>query len=228
MKIKSGALAGQLSGSVGSLTASRNRYGAYLRARTIPINPATAYQLAQRARLAAASKLWRGRPDDIKKAWEAWAATHPITDAFGDRQILSGAAALTQINLRRLLYGSSLDDAIPVAAPPTALATLSAAASAGGSTVAITFTDTPLGAGKALHIMGCVVSSGGIAFVKNKLRFVGFSGAAQASPYAAGAAWETRLGALVENQTLHLLVAVYDSSTGLLSPPLRTSCVVAA
>ncbi len=49
MKIKLGMFAVQASGSVAGTTASRNRYGTYLKKKSLPINRKTTSQAAVRA-----------------------------------------------------------------------------------------------------------------------------------------------------------------------------------
>ena len=214
------------SGSVAGLTYSRNRGGQYTRARAIPTNPDTIFQQNARAALAANSQDWAGLTDVQRQAWREWAKQNPITNALGDSITLSGHQAFVGINAR---LDSALQPTLtdpPIVNAPAALNTLVLTGDIGLGGVEVAFTETPLGATEALHIEAAVVNSAGITYVRNLLRHIGESAAAQASPFDIKTLVETRLGTLVVGQTLHVSVAVMDFDTGLLSPHLRAQVVV--
>ncbi|MCK5615283.1 hypothetical protein KAR91_76170 [Candidatus Pacearchaeota archaeon] len=75
MKINLGVLATGASGSSAGVTASRNRYGYYLRARTSPVNPNTSRQIYARAVFTYAAWLWSHTLTQAQReAWEQYAA----------------------------------------------------------------------------------------------------------------------------------------------------------
>lgn len=80
-------------GSVGSLTYSRNRYGAYVRNRTKPVNPNSAAQNAYRSNFRAAVAAWQDLTYAQRSAWDAWAAATPWLNAAGESISLTGQAA---------------------------------------------------------------------------------------------------------------------------------------
>lgn len=99
---------GQLSGSAGAVTASHNRYGAYLRAHVIPVNPATAAQTAWRAIQANISQAWRGLSAGQRADWNAYAvALPPRTDPLGSTYTLNGQTAFMSANSTVKLYDST-------------------------------------------------------------------------------------------------------------------------
>lgn len=71
MKINLGVLATGASGSSGGVTASRNRFGYYLRSRTPPVNPNTARQMTARAMFAGMAALWSSMLTQAQR--DAWA-----------------------------------------------------------------------------------------------------------------------------------------------------------
>lgn len=90
MKFKSG-LVTQASGSVGGMTASRNRGGLYLRARAMPVNPATAAQTDVRAIFSAAATRWRDVLTATQRnAWDQYAELTPLPDALGEPRNVGG------------------------------------------------------------------------------------------------------------------------------------------
>lgn len=100
--------ASQLSGSVGGVTYSHNRYGAYKRARSLPVNPDTGNQQAIRAALAAVSTAWRSLTGAQRAGWNQYAETLSRLNALGDPITLSGQAAFVS-NLSSYVYtGGSL------------------------------------------------------------------------------------------------------------------------
>jgi hypothetical protein len=82
----------EMSGSMGGITAARNRGGPYLRARVTPIDPATARQLVCRDAIAAAYAEWAGMDDAYRQAWQTWADALPRTNRIGDKRHNSGWA----------------------------------------------------------------------------------------------------------------------------------------
>lgn len=114
MLIKS-ALITEASGSIGGLTASRNKGGQYLKARFVPTNPNTELQQAARSVFAACSSGWT---NDItqsqREAWNAYAAEIPNRkNALGASIQTSGQNEFVAANC--VLSAAGLD---PVTAPP--------------------------------------------------------------------------------------------------------------
>lgn len=218
-KVMHGTLAGQVSGSVGAETYSRNRYGAYVRNRAKPVVPVTEFVLNAKARLSAESARWNTLDADERLAWQTWAQTNPITDRLGQSQILTGHAAFVGINTRLAFAGNSVIDVPPVAAAPVALTTLTGTWDIGAGDFELAFTPTPLGATEKLWVQAAVVDRAGINFVKNLLKVVVVSAAAQATGYDTQAAIESRFGALAVGQIVVVMASVFSTATGLLSSP---------
>lgn len=90
MKIKS-ALATQISGSIGGMTGSHNQSGLYLRARSIPVNPQTEYQVAVRNGLANGAAAWgQTLTATQRQGWTNYALHTPLVNTLGDPIIVSG------------------------------------------------------------------------------------------------------------------------------------------
>ena len=226
-KIKLGALAGQVSGSIGAETYAHNRFGSYIRLRSIPVQPDSARQLMRRAVLSALSSDWSTLTAGNRLSWKMWAQNNPIVDSLGDKRILSGHMAYVALNAR--LQGLALPtfDTPPVQAASPALTGLSIAASVATQEVTVTFTPANLPADDMLYIKACKTPTPTINYIKNLLRFLGADAVLGGSPYTCTAV-ATVCGALTLDETIILMVAVLDNKTGLLSPFRQARCQVAA
>jgi len=113
MLIKSAILT-QGSGSLGGLTASHNRGGLYLRARTIPTNPNTPAQQEVRGFMSTLTSLWANTLTPAERtAWDTYAAAVPVINALGDPIILSGLNHYVRSNVPRLQGGMPRVDTGP-------------------------------------------------------------------------------------------------------------------
>lgn len=112
-KIKMGALAQDARGSLAGTTFTKNRYGAVARQKVSPVQPRTQEQLQRRASFTFNSQGWRALTDAQRSQWNTYAQNHPISDVFGDSQVLGANAAYVQINATRGLLGLAA-----VAVPP--------------------------------------------------------------------------------------------------------------
>lgn len=109
MLIKS-ALLTQASGSIGGMTASRNRGGMYMRARAIPTNPNSERQQQVRSVFGSLIQSWEGDlSDEQRESWNDYAQGFPVTNRVGDAITLSGQQMYVRINaIRRRLAVSTL------------------------------------------------------------------------------------------------------------------------
>lgn len=107
------ALVTQASGSMGGLTASRNKGGMYTRARAIPTNPGTAQQGLVRGYLAQLTALWGTTLTDAQRAaWQNYALNTPVLNKLGDAKIIPALAHYVRSNVPRLQAGlARVDDA---------------------------------------------------------------------------------------------------------------------
>jgi len=113
-KIKLGALAQDVRGSIAGNTFARNKGGSYVRQKSSPTQPRTIRQLEQRAILSNVSGAWKALTDEVRNAWNVFAANNPITNVFGDSILLSGHGAYVQVNSLRLTIGLASSDTPPV------------------------------------------------------------------------------------------------------------------
>lgn len=103
----------QRSGSAGGSVYSRNRSGAYIRARSVPVNPNTDRQVAARNIMRALSIAWNNTlTQDQRDAWEVYAQNVVWQNKLGDAINLTGLNHYTRSNSAVLAAGlTRVDDA---------------------------------------------------------------------------------------------------------------------
>ena len=221
-----GPLVGQVSGRLGGSIFSHNRGGPYIRNGAIPVSSMSEYSLAVKAAFGAASQAWRSLTDDQRQAWKTWAGTNPVTNRLGSSTVLQGNAAFVSLNARIHAIGEPIILDPPVVASPDALVTMTPTYDIGAGDFSFAFTATPLGATERLFVQVAVVDSPGINYVKNLIKLVDVSPAAEAGPFDIEGAVVDRFGTLIVGQKVVLLVSVFDEATGLLSAPITDEGVV--
>jgi len=226
MKFTPGIAVGAMSGSVGGVTASRNRYGPYFRVRAKPVISTTPDAQQAKGIFTTQTTRWQTLTDAQRLAWEAYAETHLVNNSLGIPQALTGHQAFVGINSRIDRAGGTLLDDPPAATAPNGLESLVLSADIGIGTFDVTYTPTPLAADDQLWVLACVQNSAGKTYIENLLRLVQISSAAQASPLDIQAAVEAKFGTLIVGQKVSTKVGVYDGVTGLLSNFLRADAIV--
>jgi len=102
MKFK-GSFLTDASGSIDGITASHNRGGKYIRARSIPVNPSSEFQQAVRNATSLLTSRWTGVvTEDQRAAWAVYAFNVPLPDAFGDPRSIPPLAMYNRCNVPRL------------------------------------------------------------------------------------------------------------------------------
>jgi len=222
----SGPAVAEISGSVSGTTFSRNRGGAYMRQRAIPVASTTQYALDAKNRVSILSNAWAGLTDAQRQAWTIFAQQHPSLNRLGRSITIPPLAYYIRINSRLLAASEAAIDDPPAAPAPQPLTSLTLAADIGAGNVDLTFAATPLAANEHLWVQACVVSNASITYIKNYLKLVAVSAAAQASAFDIETALATRFGTLQVGQEIHVLVSVFDDETGLLSGPLHDQATI--
>jgi hypothetical protein len=225
---RAGALVGQLSGRVAGVVFSHNRGGAYVRNGPSPINPDTEYQRTVRNALATASTRWNDPAFTYRGAWKSWAQNNPIRNRIGESIRLQGNAAFVECNARLVQTGTAVVDTPPVVSAPGGLLTITPTLSIAVSTFQLAFTATPPAAGMRVWVAGCLITSPGVEFVKNKLRHFITGVAAAASPLDMKTAFFARFGTPVVGQSVWLRATILDSTNGLMSTALEAHGLVIA
>lgn len=229
-KILLGPVASAISGSTGGTTFSRNKGGAYMRARVVPLNPKTAAQTVVRSNFAASAKAWSNLLTDTQRAaWTFFAQANPVMNTLGASIILSGLSMYTRLNqvLAQGGYAGIDDPPANLNIDPITPATVLNATNSGPS---INFTTAAQSAfvNTSYYIFATGAMNAGRTPAQNQYRFIGTYAPALASvlinfnvPYFdlfGTPAVGTKIGARI---------AQVNTTSGALTPFLTFSTIVA-
>lgn len=132
------------SGSLAGSVFSRNRGGAYLRGRSIPVNPATAAQQLVRNAMASLATAWVSTLTAAERAlWDQYALNVPLPNRVGDLINVGGMGMYQRGNVPRLLAGLSAANPGPtVFSLPLLSGVTMDGATVGGQTVTFSYDNT--------------------------------------------------------------------------------------
>ena len=142
--IKFGGGITEMRGSMAGNVFSRNKSGAYLRARTKPTNPNTALQQAVRSAMAELTTRWAQTLTAAQRtAWNLYGSSVSMTNKLGESIFLSGFNHYLRSNISLLQTAGTLVDAGPTIfeLPETDLGMV-ASGGEGTQLLSIAFTDT--------------------------------------------------------------------------------------
>lgn len=142
--IKFGGGVVQMSGSIAGDTFSRNRYGNYVRARTKPVNPNTARQVAVRSAIATLTTRWSQTLTAVQRtAWNLYADSVNMTNRLGETVHLSGFNHYIRSNVTRETGPTVLvDDGPTVFELPAQDPTMAVTASEATQQLTVSFDNT--------------------------------------------------------------------------------------
>jgi hypothetical protein len=210
------------SGSYQGMTASRNRWGQYMRTRASPVQPRTTAQLNQRARMTTNAAAWRGLTDAQRAGWLSLGLSITRTDSLGSSYTLNGFSAYCSINNNKLDAGdAAVSDAPSIVTPAdltTATITLTAVA------FSVAFTATPLAAANRLFIWVSPQRSAGRKF-NGDYRLLTVTAAAAASPVNILAAFTAKFGVPIVGNRIFISLETYQG--GFKGSPFNVAQVVA-
>lgn len=108
MKVLQPAGSAAASGSVGGSTYAKNRYGYYVRAKTVPVNPNSTAQVSIRSKFSQLCAAWGLLTAAQRTAWEAYSQGTPLSDVFGQPINVPGRQWFIGNNVLRLQAGLSV------------------------------------------------------------------------------------------------------------------------
>jgi hypothetical protein len=104
----------QVSGSIGGTTYSRNRYGAYKRSRSVPVNPNSDTQVQVRNALKDLAIRWQNILTQAQRdAWDLYASLVPWVNKLGQSVYLTGLNMYIRSNAPRVRNAIAAVDAAP-------------------------------------------------------------------------------------------------------------------
>jgi hypothetical protein len=210
------------SGSYAGITSSRNAFGQYRRTRATPVNPASTFQQAVRARLSGNAAAWKSLTSTQREGWHSLGSQIVRTDTLGQAYTLNGFQAYCLVNGNNLAAGNAAVADAPAYDLPDPIATVTPTLTTASFSVA--WTVTPLGAAERIFISCSPQRSAGRSF-EGDYRLISVGAAASASPSNILAAYQGRFGTPSLGQ--RIFIAVQRYAAGFLSTPINTSAVVA-
>jgi hypothetical protein len=210
------------SGSYQGMTASRNRFGQYMRTRASPVQPRSVAQLNQRARMTTNAAAWRALTDAQRAGWLSLGGAISRTDSLGQAYTMNGFMAYCSVNNNKLDAGDAAVSDAPTIVTPADLLTSTVTLTAAAFSVA--YTATPLAAANRLFIWASPQRSAGTRF-NGDYRLLTVTTAAAASPANIAAAYTAKFGVPIVGNRIFLNLETYAG--GFKGSPFAVSQVVA-
>lgn len=183
MKIAVGIGAGG-SGSMGTVTWSRNKGGYYVRNRSTPTNPNSSRQQTTRTLFGTYASFWSTTLSQANRdAWNTYAQTHTIKDAIGRDIYINGLCWFVMFSTRLVDAGLAGNAVPPAGAAPGGLTSFDCDISA-ITTVDVVFAPV-LPGGHVLQLWMTLPGTAGQTPNFKQARLVSYSPADQATPWAA-------------------------------------------
>lgn len=114
--VKYGGGVVQMSGSIAGNTFARNRFGNYVRSRTVPVNPNTARQTQVRSIVSQLAQHWNVALSSAERtAWATYAGAVSMLNRLGETVNLTGFNHFIRSNAALLLMGQAIVEAGPTA-----------------------------------------------------------------------------------------------------------------
>ena len=231
MKFKPGLIGGSFSGSVGNITASRNRFGSYLRDRAMPINPNSSRQQAVRSRFQSLAFSWGNDLTQAQRdAWILYGQNVTSKDKNGDDINLTGYNHFQRTN-SIVLAGSfpQVDDGPTIFTVAEADPTLAAVVDEAGQEISVTFDNTLGWANEddaGMQIAMTRPASPGVNFIPPIFRVAGFIDGDSITPPTSPTVFPVPF-AVSEDQKV-IVQARSVRADGRLSDPFRSTTAVTA
>lgn len=226
-KVKYGEMIAGLRGSINGTTHSRNRFGDYMRNRSIPTNPNTSAQSAVRSRLSALAAGFRSLTAAQIAAWNSAVDDFPTVNVFGDVRKLTGLQLYVGVNSNILNGGGSEISAPPLPEGAPAVSDLTLEINTATTTGNLGFDPDPIPADHALVIDATRPLSPGISNPGSAYRQIAVEDPAATSPADIYAAYVAKFGTPAGGQKVFARAKLINLSTGEVSQAVSVSTLVA-
>ncbi len=129
-----------MSGSLGGITAARNKGGQYLRARVVPVDPGSFFQTTLRTIFGSLAVLWQTTLTAAQRtAWDTYAANVTVVNRIGETVNLTGLQMYIRSNTPRIQASEARVDDGPTEFNLGSFTDMSMTVAGGGSTLSVTF-----------------------------------------------------------------------------------------
>lgn len=226
-KIRSGFLAGDIRGSLGDTTFSRNKHGPYTKPRYFPDQTLTPRRAEIQEALAFVDDLWNtGLGDAGRAAWHAAANVMQRTKSPITPKAITGREFFIRVNMRLFLYDGNTLLIPPVIMPVEELTTVAAFADADAQTVAVSFEPDPVPSGNALVIFATMPMSVGRSTGGKLTRFISYAGPGNASPFDVTEPYTAVFGAPQPNSKIFFEMWLLNLTNGEYSVKQKATATV--
>ncbi len=166
-----------MSGSLGGITAARNKGGQYLRARVVPVDPGSPAQTTLRTIFASLNVAWQTILTQVQRdAWITYAANVTVVNRIGETVNLTGQNMYVRSNTPRVQAGFGRIDPGPTSFNLGEFTDVTIGIVGGTSNIDVTFDNTDAWANEDDAIMMVLASreqAPSIQFFKGPYRFAG-------------------------------------------------------
>lgn len=170
MALFKGSLIAEASGSVNGVVFSRNRGGAYIRNRSVPVNPSTDLQTRIRGIFGGNATNWKSLSQADRDAWALYAEKTPLINRLGASRAIPALAMYQRCVTPRIQAGLAIP-ADPPTTPglpnPFVFASGGVTADVGDQTITVNFTTGQAWAGQVGAAALIYISSGQSPAVNN-------------------------------------------------------------
>jgi hypothetical protein len=213
-----GPAVASVSGSVGGTVFSRNKGGAYMRNRAVPVTSQSEKALKYKSALAAIAASWRSVSAANRASWASYAASTPYTNRLGMSKQLSALNHFVKLNTRLLVAGDTGITTPPVGGAPSGVTVSGFVVDANLTEDSeVAFATSPIAATERLWIRAAKVNSSSILNVENLLTELIITAKAVTTPVDLQAALIAAFGTIQAGSDYILEVRVLDTSTGYMS-----------
>jgi len=226
MKLKPSALVSGFSGKLNGSVASRNRGGAYLRNKAIPLNPKTSAQALVRSSFGSLSKAWGQLTEAQRKAWNGAVSSWQTTDVFGDLKSPSGINLFMRLNTNLATVGATGINFPPVPGE-TFFTPLGALTMVGGGASQIALGADLPASDTAMIVESTAGFSAGINNANSRYRLVTTASSTTGSALIFTSGQDAKFGAPIDGLKYSVRVTFVNTVTGQKSVP-QTAFAIAA
>lgn len=132
-----------MSGSLGGITAARNKGGQYIRARVVPVDPGTGFQTTLRTIFGSLAILWQTTLTAAQRtAWDTYAENVTVVNRIGETVNLTGLQMYIRSNVPRIQAGEARVDSGPTNFNLGPFTPMSMSVAGGAAILSLTFDNT--------------------------------------------------------------------------------------
>lgn len=227
-KFTPGPAVAEIRGSVGGNTFSQNRFGAYIRRRSVPTISTTDPAQVSKTALQFVTQQWAQIDPGARNAWRNFAQQFPVTDSMGQQIFLTGHQWFVKLNCRLRRIPGPIEPSPPDTPGFPSFLTAVIDTFPSVANIELTSIFPTLETDQHIWVYTAITNSPGKTWVENLYRLTSQIEGAGDLPYNMADDIIARHGSLSPGQTVHLRFHRFDAEHGRISPPLSQSYTLIA